>query len=203
MIRVIVLGILAVLNRYELKAQDGAQIYKAYCAGCHGAQLQGGTSTKLIKTEWKYGRGEGAIFRNIKFGIPSTEMIKWGAALKDAEIKAVTDFIVARQTVPPDAPRPVPDLVKTKDYNLKVEKLVTTDLHTPWGIEFVDSNHALITERTGALRWMVNGKLDSQPIKGVPSTYSQNTTGGYFDIALDPQYNKNGSVYFAYSQTPR
>ncbi len=182
-------------------AQDGVAVYKTYCAGCHGAQLQGGTATKLIKTDWKYGRGAGAMFRNIKFGIPSTEMIAWKTALNDDQIKAVTNFIVKAQRIAPDARRPVPPLLKTKDYSIKVEQLVTTDLHTPWGIEFIDSHHALISERTGAIRLLVNGKLDPQSIAGVPSTYTQPTTSGYFDIALDPGYQENGWVYLAYSHT--
>jgi len=184
-----------------LYAQSGEVIYSMYCAGCHGAQLQGNTAAKLIKTEWKYGRGRDAIFRNIKFGIPSTEMIKWGGALKDEDIRALADFIVAAQEIPPNADRPIPESLTTKDYTLKVEKLVTADIHTPWGIEFVDAHRALITERIGAIRWMVDGKLDPQPIQGLPKTYAQQATGGYMDLALDPSFSKNGWVYFAFSHT--
>jgi glucose/arabinose dehydrogenase len=198
-IPIIILAILLIANSGY--AQQGAAIYRTYCAGCHGAQLQGNSAAKLIKTDWKYGRGRDAIFRNIKYGIPSTEMIKWGGALKDEEIRSVVDFIVSAQEVAPRAIRPIPERLTTKEYTLKVEKLVTTGLHTPWGIEFVDDHRALITERTGAIQWMVDGKLDSVPIQGVPKTYSQHTTGGYMDIALDPAYSKNGWVYFAFSHT--
>lgn len=199
--RVFVLSFLFIFSFEYLFAQNGEAIYKIYCAGCHGAQLQGNTASKLIKTDWKYGRGRGAIIRNIKFGIPSTEMIKWGGALNDEDIRALADFIVTSQEVPPNAVRPIPERLTTKDYILKVEELVNSDIHTPWGIEFVDAHRALITERTGAIRWMVDGKLDPQPIQGLPKTYSQNTTGGFMDIALDPAFSKNGWVYFAFSHT--
>ena len=59
----------------------------------------------------------------------------------------------------------------------------------------------LISERPGAIRWMVNGKLDEKSISGLPSTTYQQTTGGYFDIALDPKYKTTGWVYLAYSHT--
>jgi glucose/arabinose dehydrogenase len=205
--------IFAMMNKYLLLfamslmpgaflfAQQGETIYKTYCTGCHGNQMQGNTAGKLIKTDWQYGRGKGAIVRNIKFGIPKTEMIAWKTALKDEEIDAVADYIIASQEVPPSAQRPIPDRLNTKDYILKVEKLVTSGLNTPWGIEFVDSRHSLISERSGGLRWMVDNKLDPDPIKNIPATYSQNTTGGFMDIALDPEYSKNGWVYLAYSQT--
>lgn len=181
--------------------QEGETIYNTYCAGCHGSQLQGNTASTLIKTDWPYGRGKGAIVRNIKFGIAATEMIAWGAVLKDDQINAVADYIVAAQKVPPDAQRPIPATVTTRDYMLRVEKLAVTGLNTPWGIEFIDSHTALISERSGGLRWMVDGQLDSQPIRDVPDTYSQHTTGGFMDIALDPEYQRNGWVYLAYSQT--
>lgn len=184
-----------------VRAQNGETIYKSYCAGCHGSELQGNTATKLIKTDWQYGRGKGAIERNIRFGIPSTEMIAWGTVLKDEEIDAVTEYIVVSQEVPPNTPRPIPERLTTGDYVLKVEKLVGTGINTPWAIEFVDSHRALLSERSGGVRWMVDGKLDPQPIRDLPATYSQNTTGGFMDIALDPAYGRNGWIYLAYSQT--
>lgn len=184
-----------------VSAQSGEEVYKTYCAGCHGSQLQGNTAGALVKTDWQYGRGKAALVRNIRFGIPSTEMIAWGSALKDEQINAVADYIIASQEVPPNAVRPIPETLETKDYRLKVDKLVTTGLNTPWGIEFVDARRALISERSGGLRWMVDGKLDPRPVQGLPATYSQNTTGGFMDIALDPDYAANGWIYLAFSHT--
>lgn len=199
--KIFALSFLLFLTCGCLLAQQGETIYKTYCVGCHGNNLQGSTAGKLIKTDWQYGRGRGAIIRNIKYGIKGTEMIGWGSILKDEEINALADFIIIAQEVPPNAIRPVPARLTTKDYVLKVEQLVTKDINTPWGIEFTDAHRALITERTGGMRWMVDGKLDPTPISGLPKTYSQNTTGGLMDIALDPNYSKNGWVYFAFSQT--
>ena len=198
---ILVFNLFLFIGSHGLFAQQGETIYKTYCAGCHGAQLQGNTAAKLIKTEWKYGRGRDAIVRNIRYGIASTEMIKWGGTLKDEEIDAVADYIITAQMVSPRALRPIPERLTTKDYVLKVEKLVTKDIHTPWGIEFVDANRALITERTGNIRWMVDGHLDPRPVQGLPKTFARNT-GGFMDIALDPAYLKNGWVYLAFSQTP-
>lgn len=195
------IGILLLLiNTASLYAQEGEQIYSTYCAGCHGSQLEGNTATKLIKTDWTYGRGRGALIRNITFGIPGTEMIAWNTALDDEEIRAVADYIIEAQDVPPSAIRPIPEQITTKDFSLKIEKLVEEGISTPWGIEFVDAQHALFTERKGNIRWLVDGKLDPQPIQGLPPTQEMKT-GGYMDIALDPAYAENGWVYFAFSHT--
>jgi aldose sugar dehydrogenase len=198
--RAYVLCFLAIVSLQCLFAQNGELTYKTYCSGCHGAQMQGGTASKLKKTEWKYGRGKVSIFRNIKYGIQGTEMIAWGQVLKNEDINAVSDFIVASQEVPPAAVRPIPETLSTKNYTLKVEKLVSSGIKVPWGIEFVDKEKALITERAGSIRWLINGKLDPKRIEGLPKTFAHKT-GGYMDIALDPSYSKNGWIYFAFSHT--
>lgn len=187
----------------QLVAQDGAgaEVYRTYCAGCHGAQLQGGSGGTLIKTDWTYGRGKGAMIRNIRFGIPGTEMAAWGNVLSDEQIRAVADYVVEAQSVPPNAQRPIPTELTTEKYSLEVEELVSEGLNTPWGIAFVNEQRVLISERDGNLRWLVNGQLVSQPIQGLPSTHTESTTGGYMDIILDPAYEENGWVYLAYSHT--
>lgn len=181
--------------------QQGGQIYKNYCAGCHGSNLEGNSACALIKKNWLHGSTRSAIFKVIKEGIPKTDMIAWGKALKDDEIKALTDYIVSAPSRKPVAKRVIPAVVTTADYQLNIEQLVTDDLLTPWGIEFVDKNTALITEKIGKLRWLVNGKLDPEAIRGLPQPYLLSGTAGLMDIALDPQYATNGWVYLAYSHS--
>lgn len=184
-----------------LYGQEGERVYRTYCAGCHGAQMEGNSASPLLKTEWSYGRGPGALIRNISFGIPGTEMIAWNTVLSEDEIEAVANYIIAAREAPPSAVRPIPDQITTKDYSLKVDTLVEEGIETPWGIAFVDAQHALFTERKGSIRWLVNGELDPQPIQGLPPT-QELRTGGYMDIAVDPAYADNGWVYFAFSHTP-
>ena len=195
------LGMLITVANPDLIAQDASTIYKTYCAGCHGAELEGGSAGKLIKTTWEYGRGKGALRKNIRFGIPGTEMAAWGKILKDEEIASVVDFIVTAQTTAIETPRPIPKSITTKDYQLKLEQLATEGLSTPWGIEFADPDRALVTERDGNIRWLINDQLDPVSIKGLPSTHIQSSTGGFMDLALDPDYKKNGWVYLAFSHT--
>lgn len=59
----------------------------------------------------------------------------------------------------------------------------------------------MITEKSGNIRWLINGKLDPQPIRGLPPTHTKSATGGYMDIALDPKFATNGWVYIGYSHT--
>ena len=184
-----------------INAQDGKQLYVTYCAGCHGAQLEGGLAEALIKTQWTYGRGAGAISRNIEFGIPGTDMIAWGQVLNQEEISELVQFIVKAQDIPLNEARSIPAAITTEMYELKIEELSTGDLHDPWSIEFLEPGRALISEKTGRLRWLVDGVIDPHSITGVPATFLQASTAGFMDLAIDPQYLENGWIYLAYSHT--
>jgi glucose/arabinose dehydrogenase len=179
--------------------QQAEVIYKTYCGGCHGAQLEGNSAPKLIKDKWQHGSTHNAIFRSIKSGIPNTEMKGFGNILNDKQISALVNFIIASQKAPPKKAASIPSEIVTQDYILKVEKLDSGHTSTPWAIEFVNSNQALISEKPGRLKWLVNGKLDTVSIRGLPATHTQSSTGGFMDIALDPKYNENGWVYLGYS----
>jgi glucose/arabinose dehydrogenase len=130
-------------------------------------------------------------------------MAKWEGTLSAKEIEAVTDFILKAQESPEVVKKnEQPLTVATKEYTLRIEKLITQGLNSPWGIEFVDATRALITGKTGELYWVVNGKLDQKKIAGLPKTYAYDMYGGLMDVALDPAYSKNGWVYLAFSHNP-
>jgi len=174
-------------------------IYKKYCGGCHGARMEGNAAPALIKEKWQHGATYTAIFKSIKSGIPKTEMKGWGTVIKDKEITNLTNYIIASQKAPAKIAPALPDRLISQDYILKVEKIDSGHTSTPWAIEFVDANHALLSEKTGRLRWLINGKLDTVTIQGLPATHTKSSTGGFMDIALDPKYRQNGWIYLAYS----
>lgn len=185
-------------------AQTGEEVYRSYCAGCHGGQMQGSVATALIKKDWKHGSDRNSIIKTIRDGVPDTVMAKWGSILSAKQIEAVTDFIIKAQTSPELAKQAAKPLtVSTKHYKLKIEKLITTGVNGPWGFDFVDANRALVTGKFGTLNWIVNGKLDTQPITGLPKIYAADNWGGMLDVAIDPNYAKNGWVYLAFSHNPK
>ncbi|XOV95008.1 MAG: PQQ-dependent sugar dehydrogenase [Bacteroidota bacterium] len=191
-----------ILLCFTTRAQDGETLYKTYCAGCHGANLEGNSASTLIKTDWKYGRTSGLMTRNIKFGIPGTEMIGWGQVINDDQIKSLVSFISRAQEVHPNRERPIPETIETSDYTLKVEEWVASrSIRNPWAIEWVSMDSALISERRGVLRWIVNGTPSETPVEDVPQT-QEFRTGGYMDIAIDPNYKSNGWIYLGFSYAP-
>ena len=195
-----------VLSGCSTPKNRGEEVYKANCTGCHGAQLQGASASALIKLVMKHGSDRNSLLKTIRDGIPNTEMIKWDSTISDKDIEAVTDFILQVRENPQTVKvEDKPLQVETKLYKLRIERIISSGFTSnPWGLEFVDSNHALITQKTGELYWMVNGKLDTQKIKGTPKVYGFDFLyGGLMDLALDPEYSKNGWVYLAFSSNPQ
>lgn len=181
-------------------APPGDQIYKNYCAGCHGGQLQGASATALIKDSWKHGSDRASILRTIRNGVPKTEMIKWSGVLPDKDIEAVVDYIVKAQHSPQIVKKEKkPLVVKTSLYTLRIQELITRGIKDPYGIEFVDAHRAFMTGKRGELYRIVDGKLDSNKISGLPQTYAYDNYGGFMDLALDPDYAHTGWIYLAYS----
>ena len=78
-------------------------------------------------------------------------------------------------------------------------RTVLQGLERPWGMAWLPDGSILITERPGKLRIVRNGKLDLEPIPGVPEVFAVNQ-GGLMDISLHPDFEQNRLVYFTYSQ---
>ncbi|MDP3312261.1 PQQ-dependent sugar dehydrogenase [Lutibacter sp.] len=80
-------------------------------------------------------------------------------------------------------------------FKLKVETVVDK-LSQPWGMVFLPDGAMLITEKKGELIHYKNGI--KKVIEGLPKIYVSGQ-GGLLDVELDPNYTKNGWIYFSYS----
>jgi glucose/arabinose dehydrogenase len=77
--------------------------------------------------------------------------------------------------------------------------VITRGLERPWSLAFVANDTILVTERGGTLRVIRSGKLDPEPVAGVPAVRAEGLAG-LMDIALHPEFATNGYVYLAYSK---
>ncbi len=76
---------------------------------------------------------------------------------------------------------------------------ITAELINPWGIAFLPDGRILITERSGEIRIVKDGKLQAEKIENVPSVFVHGQ-GGLMDIKLHPDYATNGWIYLTYSK---
>jgi glucose/arabinose dehydrogenase len=92
--------------------------------------------------------------------------------------------------------------VKSDDIPIKDEvknytfENVASDIQIPWGMVWLPDGSMLVTEKSGVLYQVKNGtKIE---VKNVPKVYNRGQ-GGLLDIALHPDYAKNGWIYITYA----
>ncbi|WP_107667132.1 PQQ-dependent sugar dehydrogenase [Cyanothece sp. BG0011] len=75
-------------------------------------------------------------------------------------------------------------------------------LEHPWAMDWLPNGDILITERPGRLRIVKNGKLESEPIKGVPEVFAVGQ-GGLLDVSVHPNFEENNYIYLTYASGSR
>lgn len=83
--------------------------------------------------------------------------------------------------------------VTTAEYEYEV---VVPDLQIAWGMDFLPDGSMLITEKSGELIHFQNGQ--KQQVQGAPEVYNRGQ-GGFLDVAVGPNYESDGWIYFTYS----
>ncbi|WP_246723641.1 PQQ-dependent sugar dehydrogenase [Rhizobium sp. ARZ01] len=90
-----------------------------------------------------------------------------------------------------------PQAFPSKKASLLVEALAS-GLDHPWSVEVLPDGAYIVTERSGSLRIIRNGKV-SAPIHGVPRVFARGQ-GGLLDLALSPNFATDRTLYLTYSK---
>ena len=85
-----------------------------------------------------------------------------------------------------------------EQHKLRVS-VVTKGLSHPWNLTFLPGGNMLVTERSGRIRVIKDGKLDPTPVSGVPAVHAVRLSG-LMDIALHPKFAQNHWLYFTYTK---
>lgn len=75
---------------------------------------------------------------------------------------------------------------------------VATGLFVPWSLVFTSPSRLLVTERSGTIRLIENGQLQSQPLLTISSVSSQ-AEEGLMGLIKDPAYETNKYLYACYA----
>ncbi len=86
---------------------------------------------------------------------------------------------------------------KSAEHDFRVVTIVD-GLEHPWGLAFLPDGRMLVTERRGRLRIIADGRLDPEPVQGLPAIAVQGQ-GGLLDVAVHPRFADNALVYFSYA----
>ena len=94
-------------------------------------------------------------------------------------------------TAPRSAEQPEP--VDPASYRVQT---VATGLNRPWSVAFLPDGRALVTEMGGRLLAIAPGVASSEiSLAGLPPIFHQGGVAGLLDVALDPEFARNGLLY--------
>lgn len=75
-------------------------------------------------------------------------------------------------------------------------QLIVDEIPIPWGMAFLPDGSMLISEKSGEIILFKDGKKTK--VNNSPAVYNRGQ-GGLMDLVLDPDYQKNGWIYFSYA----
>jgi glucose/arabinose dehydrogenase len=87
---------------------------------------------------------------------------------------------------------------KARPTPVKVTTIASGLVH-PWSLAFLPNGDMLVTERPGRLRLVRDGRLDPEPIGGVPKVHAVRLSG-LMEILPHPNFAQNGIVYLTYTK---
>jgi glucose/arabinose dehydrogenase len=185
----------------QTRAND---IFTDSCAACHGNSLQPGSAPSLFTEPFLSTHSDEQIVRSIADGVPGSNAHGFKTLLTSDEIAQMPAYLRIRGGILNHHAGPVPDItgkvIKSQKATFKVETLVK-GLDQPWGMAFLPDGRMIFTERAGRLRFMDKSGKISEPVKGTPSVFVRQD-GGLLDVALHPDFAKNGWIYLSYTTVP-
>ncbi len=84
--------------------------------------------------------------------------------------------------------------------------VLVRDIEYPYAMAWLPTGEMLVTQRTGQLRILRNGKLDPKPIEGGPASVYAGKSGGmgavhgYMNVVVHPRFADNHLVYLSYTK---
>lgn len=192
----------------DIQKMKVEEIYGRFCSSCHGAKFEGGLGGSLVDGVWKRGGTDADITRSIAKGNLQMGMTPWEGVLTEKQIRGMVIFLREKerqtQIAGMNFPVPSPDKVtKTELHDYRIEMVVEKGLEKPWAIAFLPDGRKLVTEKAGRLRIIgADGSLDPVSVSGVPESI-EHGQGGLLEVALHPDFEKNGWVYLGLADGTR
>lgn len=192
---------LSLLGQSKIGTGSIKELYTLNCATCHGQEMEGGLGSSLIDDVWKYGSSDAEIGKVIRDGVPEMGMVPWKDVLSDEEIRALIILmreqkLLAESSGILEKVKPLGGVFSTEHHNFRLEKIAEVD-GVLWSIAFLPDDSILMTQRSGKLWHLRDGK--KHEITGTPNVWATGQ-GGLLEVAPHPEYEKNGWIYLSFSE---
>ncbi|MGF1655898.1 MAG: PQQ-dependent sugar dehydrogenase [Verrucomicrobiales bacterium] len=87
-------------------------------------------------------------------------------------------------------------VVESELVKFRVETVIE-NLQNPWSVRQIDPDTLIVAERPGVLSLVRSG--EKTVVTGVPDVFARGQ-GGLLEVALDPDFAENQTIYLAYSE---
>ena len=168
--------------------------YETYCASCHGEKVEA-----FVDRKWKHGNEKSDLITSISNGYPDLGMPTWKATLSATEIDAMADLILESLKNVDQykfASKPTSNIFTGETQTVKLDT-IASGMTSAWGLAFLPNDEFLVTDRSGDI-YRVDKSRQKTKVTGGPTVVAEGQ-GGLLDVALHPDFAKNGLVYFSYS----
>lgn len=196
----------------KIPMRDGfIKQFNKQCASCHGEDLRGTTlGTPLVGAPLRHGDTVKQIAKSIANGFPEAGMPMWSETLNESKIwnlalyvaeqRQGTTILDKRTNIPLEIPA---GIVETDRHAFRIETIVDGLDPMPFSIAPLPDGRILLSERMRGLSIITTDGQKSALISGTPPVYDDSGeflgqvqgTGWMLDVAIHPQFEKNGWVY--------
>lgn len=192
-------------NAETQRQNNITQLYNDTCSKCHGVNGEGGgAGTKTLLTKDLFDqKNDRKFYDAIANGVSDMGMEAYKSTLKGPEIWALVVHIRELQAKALRAefgsPKATDGVYPGKGHNYRIETVVETGqgLKTPWACDWLPDGRMIVTNRPGTVHMVENGKV-GPAFEGIPDTVEIGQ-GGMMDVAVHPEYAKNGWIYLAFT----
>jgi len=168
--------------------------YTAYCSSCHGEKVEA-----FVDRKWKHGKEKTNLMVSITGGYTDMGMPAWKEVLSPAEVDAMANLILESLKDVDQykfASKPMSNVFSSDGQTVRLDTMVS-GLKSPWGLAFLPGGNMLVTDRTGEV-YRVDKVNQKTKLTGAPEALVEGQ-GGLLDVAVHPDFAKNGFVYLSYS----
>ena len=189
-------------------------IYAEHCAVCHGANLEGASlGSSLLVDPLVHGDSVDAVVASISEGFPEKQMPPWKEALSPDDIRGLAIYLLEKRSggdreaeqgigAPPAIPT---EPIATRHHPLVIEP-VYGGLQETYSLAPLPDGRILVTEKMRGVSLIAADGSSATRIAGMPRVYDdavvRGTTfsgsGWAHEIALHPDYEDNGWIYYSY-----
>ncbi len=191
--------------------------YAQFCSVCHGDNMQGAAQgPPLAGVKLKHGDSIAELTKSIAAGSAGTNMPAWSATMSDIQIRLLATYVAEKRAglgytdFKVGEPAALPEgNIHSEKHAFRVELVATGIDRLPYSIAPLPDGRILVTEKTRGLRIVSPDGNLSDLISGTPKVYDDGFLApglkivygmGYLlDVALHPDYARNGWIYLSYT----